>query len=209
MIVAIQGEAGSYSAVAAHQALGPAITLIRCATFDALFEAVASGRAESGVVPVENTLVGRLHENDERLHAFDVHTVGETWVRVRHCLIARPGAALASLRRVASHPVALAQCRRFFAAHPRIEPVSSWDTAGAVRDLMSGALDADAVIAAAAAASLYGAAVLREGLEDSPDNATCFVVISRRAPWPSGTPRPTPPEYSPAASTAPAGRPAS
>jgi prephenate dehydratase len=188
VVVAIQGEAGSFSHAAALEALGADLRLMPCAGFEDLFRAVASGDAARGVVPIENSLAGSVHENYDLLGRYALHVVAETQVRVRHCLIARPGTPLDAVRRVASHPVALAQCRTFFAAHPEIAPVPAYDTAGSVRDLMAGRLAADAAIASALAAELYGAAALQEGLEDHAENYTRFLVIDREpAPLRSGT----------------------
>ena len=183
--VAIQGEAGSFSHAAALQALGPAIRLVPCPSFEDLFRAVERGDAARGTVPIENSLAGSVHENYDLLGAHALHVVGETQVRVRHCLIARPGTERAAIRRVASHPVALAQCRRFFTEHPEVMPVPAYDTAGSVRDLMAGRpaadarLAADAAIASSLAAQLYGGTVLQEGLEDHAENYTRFLVVAR------------------------------
>src|SRR3989449_5887020 len=136
--VAIQGEAGSFSHAAALQALGPDTRLVPCPSFEELFRTVEAGDAARGAVPIENSLAGSVHENYDLLGAHALHVVAETQVRVRHCLIARPGTERAAIRRVASHPVALAQCRRFFATHPDVAPVPAYDTAGSVRDLMAG-----------------------------------------------------------------------
>ena len=143
--VAIQGEAGSYSHAAALQVHGPDVRLVPRPSFDALFAAVVEGAAARGVVPIENSLAGSVHENYDLLRAHALHVVGETAVRVRHCLVVRPGTRPDAIRRVASHPVALAQCRRFFAGHPELVPVPAYDTAGSVRDLMEQRLLADAV----------------------------------------------------------------
>src|SRR2546425_9315277 len=118
--VAIQGEAGSFSHAAALETHGPAVHLVTCATFVDLFRAVETGDATSGLVPIENTLAGSVHENYDLLSAHSLHVVGETALRIRHCLVARPGATLGDIGRVASHPVALAQCRRFFTEHPAL-----------------------------------------------------------------------------------------
>jgi prephenate dehydratase len=177
--VAIQGEAGSFSHAAALHALGPDIRLVPRSSFEELFRTVEGGEAARGVVPIENSLAGSVHENYDLLGAHALHVVGEAQVRVRHCLIARPGTELGAIRRVASHPVALAQCRKFFADHRDIAPVPAYDTAGSVRDLMSGDAAADAAIASSLAASLYGAIVLQEGLEDHPENYTRFLVVAR------------------------------
>src|SRR6266700_2298356 len=155
--VAIQGEAGSFSHAAALQALGPDIRLVPCPSFDELFRAVEAGDAARGAVPIENSLAGSVHENYDLLGAHTLHVVAETQVRVRHCLIARPGTERAAIRRVASHPVALAQCRRFFATHPDVVPVPAYDTAGSVRDLMAGRVAADAAIASSLAVTLPNA----------------------------------------------------
>jgi prephenate dehydratase len=179
--VAIQGEAGSFSHAAALDLHGPALRLVPCATFEQLFQAVQTGIATRGIVPIENTLAGSVHENYDLLSAHALHVVGETQVWIHHCLIARPGTELPAVRRVASHPVALAQCRRFFATHPHLVAVPSYDTAGSVRDLMAGKERADAAIASALAAELYGGEVLAEGLEDHAENYTRFLVVAREA----------------------------
>src|SRR5438445_580149 len=177
--VAIQGEAGSFSHAAALQALGRDIRLVPCPSFDELFRAVEAGDAARGAVPIENSLAGSVHENYDLLGANTLHVVAETQVRVRHCLIARPGTERAAIRRVASHPVALAQCRRFFATHPDVLPVPAYDTAGSVRDLMAGRVAADAAIASSLAAELYGAVVLEQDLEDHAENYTRFLMVAR------------------------------
>jgi prephenate dehydratase len=177
--VAIQGEAGSFSHAAALEVLGPDARLVPCASFEELFRAVEAKQAGWGVVPIENSLAGSVHQNYDLLGAHALHVVAETQVRVRHCLIARPGTTLADIRRVASHPVALAQCRTFFAAHPDVVQVPAYDTAGSVRDLMAGRVAADAAIASSLAAELYGAAVLQERLEDHAENYTRFLVVAR------------------------------
>jgi prephenate dehydratase len=177
--VAIQGEAGSFSHAAALETHGPLLRLVPCVTFVDLFRAVETGEASSGVVPIENTLAGSVHENYDLLSAHALHVVGETELRIRHCLIAPPRTSLAQVRRVASHPVALAQCRHFFLTHPDVVAVPAYDTAGSVRDLMAGSREADAAIASKLAADLYGADVLAEGLEDHAENYTRFLVIAR------------------------------
>jgi prephenate dehydratase len=179
VVVAIQGEAGSFSHAAALQALGPDIRLVPCPSFEELFRAVESGDAAQGAVPIENSLAGSVHENYDLLGAHTLHVVAETQVRVRHCLIGRPGTDRAAIRRVASHPVALAQCRRFFATHPDVAPVPAYDTAGSVRDLMAGRVAADAAIASSLAAELYGAVVLEQDLEDHAENYTRFLMVAR------------------------------
>lgn len=176
--VAIQGERGAFSHQAALGVLGEGIEVVPEATFDELFRSVLEGRADRALVPIENSLHGSIHENYDRLQHSPLHIVGETQLRIRQCLIARPDSSLDAIRTVASHPVALAQCRRFFSEHPEIEAVTAYDTAGAVRDLMRGGLASEAAIASALAARLYGADVLLEGIEDDPENYTRFLVLA-------------------------------
>jgi prephenate dehydratase len=181
LTVAIQGERGAFSHQAALAALGPEIEVLTRATFDELFDSVVEGKAERALVPIENSLHGSIHENYDRLKSRPLHIVGETQLRIRQCLIARPGSSVAMIRRVASHPVALAQCRRFFAERPQVEAVSAYDTAGAVKDLMQGGLATQGAIASRLAAELYGAQVLLDGIEDDPENYTRFLLLAREA----------------------------
>ncbi|HXB53336.1 MAG TPA: prephenate dehydratase [Vicinamibacteria bacterium] len=185
MQVAIQGEMGSFSHQAARETLGEEVEIRPCPSFDALFDAVGSGGADRAVVPIENSLTGSIHENYDRLLARSLHIVGETQLRIQQCLIARPGASLGSLRRVASHPVALAQCRNFFAAHPHLEAVAAYDTAGSVQRLLQAGPMTEAAIASRLAATLYHGEVLAEGIEDDPQNFTRFLVLARE-PGPIG-----------------------
>jgi len=179
--VAIQGERGAFSHQAAVAALGAGVEVLTRATFDELFDSVVEGKADRALVPIENSLHGSIHENYDRLKSRPLHIVGETQLRIRQCLIARPGSSIAMIRRVASHPVALAQCRRFFAERPQVEAVSAYDTAGAVQDLMKGGLATQGAIASRLAAELYGAHVLLDGIEDDPENYTRFLLLAREA----------------------------
>ena len=176
--VAIQGERGAFSHQAAIEALGAATEVVPRASFEELFASVPEERADRALVPIENSLHGSIHENYDRLLHSPLHIVGETQLRIRQCLVARPGAALEGLRQVASHPVALAQCRRFFAEHAGIEAVTAYDTAGAVRDVMRSGADDQGAIASALAAELYGGQILLEGIEDDAENYTRFLVLA-------------------------------
>jgi len=177
--VAIQGERGAFSHEAALLALGPDVEVVPQQTFDELFSSVVDGRADRALVPIENSLHGSIHENFDRLLHSPLHIVAETQLRIRQCLIARPGSSLGMMRRVASHPVALAQCRKFFAERPQVEAVTAYDTAGAVRDLMKSGLATQGAIASRLAAELYGAQVVVGGIEDDPENFTRFLVLAR------------------------------
>src|SRR5215212_9483993 len=164
MKVAFQGERGAFSHQAALEILGPDIELLPRPTFDLLFDAAVSGEADRAVVPIENSLAGSIHENYDRLRARPLHIIAETQLRIVHCLIGRPGATLTAITRVMSHPVALAQCRRFFADRPGTQSVVAYDTAGSVLDLMRDGAVTDGAIASSLAAQIYGGEILLEGI---------------------------------------------
>src|SRR6266699_3936179 len=137
MRVAFQGEPGAFSEAAAIQLLGDAITTVPRATFDAAFRAIEEGAADALLVPVENTLAGSVVRVYDLLLESDLGIVAETILPIEHHLIGCPGATLQGLKSVASHPMALAQCERFFLAHEHLKRVPAEDTAGSVRDLIS------------------------------------------------------------------------
>ena len=176
--VAIQGEAGAFSHEAAHKLLGPDIQLVPCRTFAEAFQAVLSGDANRAVMPVENALAGPVVESLDLLWSSGLTVRGETRVRIRLCVSAPPGTALEDVGSVASHPVALKQCRNLFEQNPQMEPVVVYDTAGSVRDLMSGSVEYDAAISSRLAAELYGAHLLQTDVEDDHRNYTRFFELA-------------------------------
>jgi prephenate dehydratase len=186
LVVAIQGERGAFSHEAALDLLGPQTEVLPRPSFDALFDALKDGAADRALVPIENSLAGSIHENYDRLRSRPFHIVGETQLRIRHCLIVRPGAVLNGIRQVASHPVALAQCREFFARRPHLEAVAAYDTAGSVMDLLRDGNDGRAAIASRLAAETYGGEILLEEIEDDPQNYTRFLLLARDPGRPPG-----------------------
>jgi prephenate dehydratase len=176
-LTAFQGEPGAFSQVAVQQLLGQDAPVLPCQRFEEVFEAVADGKAGSAVIPIENTLHGSVHENYDHLLHFELEIVAETHVRIAHNLIAPPGVSFRNIRKVYSHPVALNQCLRFFAANPGIERVPFYDTAGSVKTIMEERPDGAAAIASFAAAGIYGARVLRRNIEDDPRNFTRFFLL--------------------------------
>lgn len=174
-----QGVPGAYSEEAARALLGASARLLARPTLEATFGAVAAGDARTAVVPVENCLTGAVPNAYELLFSHDLRAVGETRVRIDHVLAAPPGVRLAEVTRVMSHPVALAQCRRFFAAHPGIEPVSVFDTAGAVEMVVCEADGRSAALASRRSADLYGAVIIAERFQDHVENWTRFLLVAR------------------------------
>jgi prephenate dehydratase len=179
--VAFQGERGSFSEEAAYKLLGRRIRVQPCETFAAIFESVVSGKTRFCLTPIENTLAGSVYENYDLLLKHDLHIVGEVSLRIVHNLIALPGTTLKNVRQVYSHPVALAQCGRFFAERPAIEKVPFYDTAGAVKMLAEKRLRDAAAIASRVAATFYQARILKTHLEDHQENYTRFLLLSRVA----------------------------
>jgi prephenate dehydratase len=140
---------------------------------------VLSGRAPLGIVPIENSLTGSIHQNYDLLLQYpDVRIVGEQKLRIVHNLIGLPGAGIEDIRRVYSHPQGLAQCSRFLDGHSW-ERVASADTAGAVRLVAEAGAKENAAIASEEAARVYGLAILKQGLETNARNYTRFFVIAR------------------------------
>jgi prephenate dehydratase len=177
MRVAFQGEPGAFSEAAAVQLLGEGIATVPRATFDATFRAIADGAADVLLVPVENTLAGSVVRVYDLLLESPLEICGETILPIEHHLMGCPGAKFEDLRSVASHPMALAQCERFFEAHPRLKRVPAEDTAGSVREMMDHADKRHASIAGLRAAAHYGAIVLRESIQDNAENFTRFVLL--------------------------------
>jgi len=181
--VAFQGERGAFSEEAARRILGDAIDPHPKREFDEMFEAVIRDEADCAVVPIENTLAGSVIKNYDLLVDYDLEIIGELVLRVAHNLIARKGAKVDSLRKIYSHPVALAQCEDFLhrlrLENPGLEVLPAYDTAGAVKLVMENGRRDEAAIASRAAAATYKAQVLAEGIESNPQNFTRFFVMAR------------------------------
>jgi prephenate dehydratase len=180
MKIAIQGEPGSFSHEAALK-LVPDAEVVPVSLSADVFAALASGQVDAIAIPIENSLAGSVSEHFDLLLTHDVAVERETLLRIRHNLIAVSGADLAAIDRVFSHPVALAQCRRFLAAHPRMEACAFYDTAGSVKQLVELRDRHAAAIASEAAARYYGAEILAAGIEDNPENYTRFFLVRRTA----------------------------
>ncbi|HEX7191313.1 MAG TPA: prephenate dehydratase [Thermoanaerobaculia bacterium] len=174
--VAFQGERGAFSEEAARKLLGDAIEVLPCATFDDVFDAVTRGEATCAVVPIENSLAGSVLRNYELLAARDLAVGGEVFLRISMNLIGLKGARFEEIRKVYSHPVALAQCHRFIAEHNLTSEVA-YDTAGSVKQLIRHGARDEGAIAGTAAAEIYGAEILARGIEDHRENFTRFLLI--------------------------------
>jgi prephenate dehydratase len=175
--IAFQGEPGAFSEAAAVQLLGEEIITVPRATFDAAFRAIAEGAADALLAPVENTLAGSVVRVFDLLLESNLTIVAETILPIEHHLIGCPGASLAEIRSVASHPMALAQCENFFLKYPRVKRVPAEDTAGSVREALARGDKSAAGIAGRLAALRYGGVILAESIQDNAENFTRFVLL--------------------------------
>jgi prephenate dehydratase len=179
-VAGYQGENGAFSEQAARALLGE-IETRGYRTFAAVADALEAGHVAYAVLPFENSLHGPIAEVRELLASRDRLAIsGEAEVRIEQCLIGMPGAQVEAIDSVASHPVALAQCRRFLSAHPHWLVCETHDTAGAVREMTELARPQSAAIGPAAAAERYGAAILQRGIQDDAENLTRFWLIRVR-----------------------------
>lgn len=184
MRVAFQGEPGAYSEQAVFNYFG-AVETLPCESFDRVFDSVVLEACDAGLIPIENSLAGSIHQNYDLLLRHDLHITGEYLLRVQHCLIALPGVTKADIKKAISHPQALGQCAAYLRGLG-VKPESAYDTAGSVKMLKeSGARDT-AAVASRRAAEIYEMQILEEGIEDNPENYTRFLAISKTGTTPKG-----------------------
>lgn len=176
--VAFQGEHGAFSEDAAIKMLGPEITLVPRPTFRALFNSIDEGLADYALAPIENSLVGEIHPAVDLLSKSSLIIAGEVVMQIQQNLIGCPGCVFEEIEAVESHPAALTQCKRFFAEHARIERIETEDTAGSVARIIERGDRKRAAIAGRRAAELFGGIIIKEGLEDNPDNYTRFLLLT-------------------------------
>jgi len=175
--VAFQGEAGAFSEAAAVQLLGEEIVTVPRPTFDATFRAIPEGVADALLVPVENSLAGSVVRVYDLLLESELAIAAETILPIEMNLIACPGASLSDIRSISSHPMALAQCERFFSQHPHIQRIPSEDTAGSVREALARGDKTHAAIAGRRAAVRYRGEIIAEKIQDNAENFTRFVLL--------------------------------
>ena len=183
--VAFQGEVGAYSEEAVFQFFDASIQIRPRETLEEVFKVVEEGGVQFGVVPVENSLEGSISRVYDLLLDSTLRVCGEIELRVIHCLIASPEAGLDTIKRVYSHPQALAQCRSFL-KHLDAELIPTYDTAGSVKMIKESGMPDSAAIASARAAEIYGMKVIAREIEDNPNNFTRFFILSREDSPPSG-----------------------
>lgn len=176
-LIAFQGMPGAYSDLACRTAFPGAATL-PCESFQAAMAAVREGRADLAMLPPENSIVGRVGDMHLLLPDSGLSIIGETFLRVEHCLLAPKGTQLADIKRIHSHPVALGQVKRLI-AELGATAVVEYDTAGAAEIIAKLDSKADAAIASSLAGEMYGLEILRRNVEDEAHNTTRFYIMAR------------------------------
>lgn len=184
MIIAFAGERGAFGELAAREYFGDKVTLDPQPEFSHVFRGVAGGRARFGVVPIENSLGGSIHENYDLLLESNLSITGEVLLRIRHFLIANKGTSRRDVRRLFSHPQAFAQCKKFLKRFPDCTVVPVSNTAWAVKKIQSEGLRDAAAIASQQAAVDFDMQVLARNIEDTRWNTTRFLVIAKKAVFP-------------------------
>lgn len=180
-IVAFQGEEGAYSQAAIYEALGTDVDTLTCRTFEEIFDAVERGDADFGALPVENSTAGSITQAYDLLLDRDLKIWREEHYRVRHCLLVNKGVSMADIKRVYSHPQALAQCERYLLNHGW-EAVAAYDTAGSAKDLAANPQPDAAVIASELAGTIYDLDVADKSIEDWHYNYTRFFILGDQEP---------------------------
>ena len=180
MRIAFQGEPGAYSEAAAIRFTDHA-DLLPCESFDDVFTAVATGKATHGILPVENSIGGSIHRNYDLLLEHDLPIVGEVQLDITHNLLVLPGTTMEQVKKIYSHPQALAQCERFLRSLPGVSVEATYDTAGSAKLVKEKGLTDAAAIASERAAQVFGLEILKPEIQDFSDNITRFLVVSRTA----------------------------
>ncbi len=176
--VAFQGERGAFSEEAALKLLDEEIELVPQRTFAALFDSLRAGVADYLVAPVENSIAGVVQPSVSAIRASSLVILNELELQIDQHLIGYPGATFDAVETVQSHPMAIAQCQRFFERHPRIKAIVADDTAGSVAEVMKQKEPKLAAIAGRHAAEVYGGVIILESIQDHPKNHTRFVLLS-------------------------------
>jgi prephenate dehydratase len=181
--ISFQGSLGAYSDLACRRVF-PDMSTLPCNQFEDAFAAVREGRARLAMIPIENSVAGRVADIHHLMPDSGLHIIGEHFERVNHHLLAMPGARLARLRTVRSHVQALSQCRNLIRALG-LEPVVAADTAGSAAEVAAHGDLSVAAIASELAGKIYGLVSLKENIEDAGHNTTRFLIMSRDAMRPS------------------------
>lgn len=183
--IAYQGMPGAFSHITALKEFGDQNNFLETPTFKDLFELIVNEKADYGCLPIENSLAGPIYENYDLLIQYDVKVISECITKVTHCLLSIAGSSnpeerIRQIKKVYSHPLALQQCSCFFQKHPWIEPENFKNTAAAAAAIAKWNDPQYGAIASEKAAEIYKLEILQKGIEDTPQNSTRFLIISKR-----------------------------
>ena len=176
--VAFQGERGAFSEEAAMKLLGDEVELVPRKTFIDLFNSLENRVADYLLAPVENSIAGVVQPSVDLMRSSSLAVVDEVEIKIEQHLIGCPGGTFETIETVQSHPVAIAQCTRFFEANPQLKSVTADDTAGSVAEIVRLNDTTRAAIAGQRAAAIYGASIIRRSIQDQTENYTRFVLLS-------------------------------
>ena len=178
--IAIQGIKGSYHHEVAAKLFGTNIALDECLSFDALVAVVTSGTVSHGVMALENSIAGSIIPNYALIDTHNLHIVDEAYIRIEHQLMALPGTRIEDISEVASHPMALLQCKDFFAIQPHIKLIEDADTAEVAQRIADKQISGLGAIASKTAAALYGLDIVAPNTHSIANNTTRFVVVKTK-----------------------------
>src|SRR5581483_5714842 len=179
--IIFQGEPGANSHLACREAY-PDYEPVPCPTFEDCFSALSAGDVDLGMIPIENSLAGRVADIHHLMPTSGLHIIAEWFLPIRNQLMAPKGATLQTIETVESHVMALGQCRRFIREH-KLKPIVAADTAGSAREVAERGDKSRAAIASRLAAEIYGLDILKEDIEDEAHSTTRFIVLSREKRW--------------------------
>jgi len=177
MTIAIQGIKGSNHHQVAIDCYGSDQEMLPCMSFPALVQELIDGRADKGIMAIENSIAGSIIPNYALVYDHHLHIIGEYYLNIHHHLMVLPGQGIEDIKAVHSHPMALLQCHEFFKKHPNIQLVEDVDTAETAQRIQSGQLKGIAAIAPKVAAGLYGLDVLASDIQTIKNNATRFIIV--------------------------------
>jgi len=178
--VAFQGERGAFSEDAAYRYFGSDIQPVPCTAFKDVFESVIRGDCSHGVIPIENSFTGSIHQNIDLLLDYHLAVIGEVFLRIHHNLLALQGIPLKSIKKIYSHPQAISQCSRFLDAMPDVDVIPMYDTAGSAKYIREQQKTDSASIASLRAGKDYGLHALKKKIENDPQNYTRFLIMAAR-----------------------------
>ncbi len=179
LVIAIQGIPGSFHHQVAIRYFGAEAELLTFQTFEAVAKAVATGQANFGVMAIENSIAGAILPNYELIDRFDLNIRDEYYLPISHQLMALPGQKIEEIHTVASHPMALLQCKKFLSEYPHLVQKDDVDTASVAREISEKQLKGKAAIASEVAAEIYGLEILARDIQSVKENATRFIILQK------------------------------